>query len=204
MYVIGLTGGIASGKSTVATVLADQGLPVIDADGIGHEVLLQEPVCRAIVARWGSEVVRPDGCLDRTAIADRVFAHGPSGQKALAFLEQLIHPLIEQELTRRLDQLGHLPGSAAPPAVVLDAAILFKTGWNQRCDCVVFVDTPRDERLRRAAGRNWTPEQFARREATQMPVEWKKRQSDVVLDNSGDLQQLHDQVTRWWESTKLA
>jgi dephospho-CoA kinase len=186
--VVGLVGGIGSGKSLVAQLLAEQGGAVIDADHLGHEALRQPEVREQIVARWGTGVLREDGSVNRRAVAAIVFAD-PAERRAL---EALVFPWIERGIRAALAEADRDPRVRF---VVLDAAILLETGWREVCDLVVFVDAPRAVRLGRlAAQRGWTEADVAARERAQFPLEEKKARADVVIDNSGDPAQTRRQV----------
>jgi dephospho-CoA kinase len=181
MLLLGLVGGIASGKSLVADGFRQLGAAVLDADRAGHEVLRDPDVVAALRARWGQRVLDASGQINRSAVAKIVFAPGNAGEKA--FLESVTHPRIE---TRLNEQLAEAKSAANPPPIaVLDAALLFEAGWDKLCGKVVFVECPRELRLSRAKARGWTEEQFTAREAAQMPVEAKRRRADFIIDNSG-------------------
>ena len=195
MHILGLVGGVASGKSLVARLLAERGAVVLDADRGGHEVLQLPEVEAAARARWGERVFGPDGKLDRAGLAKVVFAPPPDGPRERAYLEKLTHPRI----AARLLEQAQREAAAGRTAAVLDAPLLLEAGWDKLCTKVIFVDAPRDVRLQRATDRGWTAEQFAAREAAQMPVDEKRRRADWVIDNGGDEQRTREQVDRIWE-----
>jgi dephospho-CoA kinase len=194
--IVGIAGGIASGKSLVTEQLKGHRAAVISADAAAHLVLELEEVKAAARKRWGEAIFAPDGRIDRTAVGRIVFADGPDGTRERAFLEQLTHPRIRQVIDSQLADVA----AAQPPAIVLDVPLLFESGWNKICDKVVFVDAPHGLRQARAASRGWTADEFDRREATQMPVATKRQQSDVVIDNGGSLEATAMQVERFWRS----
>ena len=194
MLTIGLTGGIASGKSAVAAALARRGAVVFDADQIGHRVLQEPEVRDELVTRWGREILTPDGRVSRPAVADRVFGDTPEVTQERRFLEQSLHPRI---LERIKSEIRLLPDDAVP-AVVIDAPLLIESGWSAVCQVMLFVDTPRYKRQDRAESRGWTPEEFSRREAAQMPIEEKRRRSTHVIQNAGTLAELENEVDRFW------
>jgi dephospho-CoA kinase len=200
MLVIGVAGGVASGKSVVAQSLRRLGAIVLDADKTGHEVLEESAIQEAIRRTWGDDVFSPEGSVNRTAMARRVFASPPDGPRELAQLEQITHPRIGARLKEQIEQLA---SQGDVPAVVLDAAVMFKAGWHRLCDRIVFVDAPQDVRRERALSRGWTSEHFAAREASQTSVEEKKQFADTVIDNSGSLDETHQQVERFWRSLGL-
>jgi dephospho-CoA kinase len=196
MTIIGLVGGIASGKSAVSAALARRGAVVFDADKIGHRVL-QEPATRdELVARWGRGILDATGRVSRAGVAERVFGNAPEAAAEREFLEQTLHPRIRASI---LAEINQLPAGAAP-AVVIDAPLLIEAGWSQVCQALVFVDAPREIRLQHAMARGWTEEEFSRREAAQMPIEEKRRRASHVIDNSGSLADLEADVDRFWAS----
>jgi dephospho-CoA kinase len=146
------------------------------------------------VRRWGPTVLDGDGAIDRRAVARIVFAPTAEGAAEREFLEQLVHPSIRRRMEAAI---GALP-EASVPAVVIDAALLIEAGWSGICTAVVFVDCPRDQRLRRAQSRGWSAEEFARREAAQLPIEEKRRRATHTVDNSGSLAELEAATARMW------
>ena len=199
MLTIGLIGGIASGKSAVAAELARRGAVVFDADKIGH-ALLQRPAVRdELVAKWGPEILDGAGGLSRPAIAKLVFGDSVAAKANRQQLEELLHPLIRAQIEAEIRQLP----DADIPAVVIDAPLLLESGWNEVCQAVVFVDVPPEQRLARAQqSRGWSAEEFARREAAQMPIEQKKGRSTHLISNSGSLSDLEAEVDRFWAAVR--
>jgi dephospho-CoA kinase len=194
--VIGLVGGIGSGKTTVATRLAELGAFVIDADTVGHTLLNQPPVREQVIDRFGAQIldaaVEPDEepAIDRRALGAIVFAD-PLARKAL---EDIVHPRMRHTFEKAAARVARR-GEA--PAVVLDAAILYEAGWDSLCDRVVFVDAPRDARVARvAAERGWSESTLAAREQAQWPLDRKRDRADVVILNAGGLDALRDGVAR--------
>lgn len=197
MVVIGITGGIASGKSLVAEQLGQWGALVLDADRIGHEVLGEAAVRDALVARWGAGILDWAGEVHRAAVAERVFAPPPRGPAELAFLESLTHPRIT---ARMEDQLQQARQEGRYPVVVLDAPVLFKAGWEAYCDLILFVDADDGLRLARARLRGWNERQWRAREAAQPDLQVQRTRADVVLDNSGSPAELLAQAAQFWRS----
>ena len=197
MQVIGILGGVASGKSLVARQLEKLGAVVLDADALGHEVLRRPEVTVAIRDRWGERVIAEGGQIDRSAVARIVFADSAEGRRELEFLEELTHPKIGELLRRRLDELA-MAGQA--PAAVLDAPVMLKAGWDGHCDRIVFVDAPREVRLARARGRGWNEEVFSAREAAQESLDAKRERADVVIDNSSSTELTQAQIEHLWQS----
>jgi dephospho-CoA kinase len=197
--ILGIAGGIASGKSLVTEQLQALGADVIVADAAAHDVLKLEEVKQAARERWGEAIFGPDGEIDRSRLGKIVFAEPPAGPAELKYLEQIVHPPIRQVLRRQIEQLA---SSAHTQAIVLDVPLLFEGGWNEFCDTVMFVDSPREARLARAAARGWSAEEFDRREAAQLPLDSKRAQSQIVIDNSTTKQSTLAQVESFWRSLK--
>jgi dephospho-CoA kinase len=197
MKVIGILGGVASGKSFVAEQLKKLGAVVLDADACGHEVLREPEVIEALRDRWGDDVISADGQIDRAAVASIVFVDTKEGRRELEFLEKLTHPKIGERLRQRLDELAV---AGQTPAVVLDAPVMLKAGWDGHCDRIVFIDAPREVRLARARQRGWNEEVFSAREAAQESLDAKRECADVVIDNSGSTELTQAQIEHLWQS----
>ena len=175
--VIGLVGGVGSGKTAVADQFVALGCVRIDADAIGHDVLTLPDVKEQIRQRWSDDVFDDDGDVSRAALGEIVFA----GPDALAELSAIAHPLIRQEMARRIDQAQ---AAGQGPAIILDAAVLFEAGWQDLCTHTVFVDAPRDQRLARVGRqRGWDEAQLAARENAQIAVDTKADMCDHILSN---------------------
>ncbi|HEV3004628.1 MAG TPA: dephospho-CoA kinase [Pirellulales bacterium] len=196
MKVVGLLGGVASGKTLVARQLCDLGAGLLDGDGAGHEVLRLPEVERLVRERWGGAVFADDGRIDRRALAQIVFAARPEGPAELKHLEQITHPLITQRLREQAAALA----AAGRHLAVLDAPVMLKAGWDQFCDTIVFVDASREVRQARAQRRGWSQEDFAAREAAQESLNDKRRLADATIDNSGSPEATRAQVERLWRS----
>jgi dephospho-CoA kinase len=201
MKTIGLIGGVASGKSRVARMLAELGAGVLDADQTGHAVLAEDAEVRAEMRkRWGDAVFAADGSVDRVAVGKRVFALDSLGEANRRFLEGLLHPRIRRRLESERDQFV----AEGRAAVVLDAPLLLEAGWGKAlCDTVLFVDAPPEVRLARARSRGWSEADFSRREAAQWPIEEKRRHADVVLQNAGSEADLRQSVMQFWNKLRL-
>lgn len=182
MTIFGLIGGIASGKSFVAALLAERGAVVLDADRYAHAVLDEPEVRAALIERWGAGIEMADGSLDRGEIAQRVFGETEQAVAERQFLEGLIHPRVRERLREEL-QAARERGA---PAAVLDIPLLIEAHWADECDAVLFVDTPAGVRQARAAERGWTPEELARREAAQTPVEVKRAGAAAVIPGTDE------------------
>ena len=196
MDIIGLLGGIASGKSYVAEQFRRLGADVLDADRVGHEVLQSVPICAAIRNHFGGTVFGEDGQVDRKALGRIVFAPAPDGPRELLKLEQLTHP----EIRRRLKVQADCASAAGVPAVILDAPVMMKAGWAEICSRLVFVDAPEAVRRERAMARGWTADEFAAREAAQASLDAKRRRADFVVDNSASREYTQAQIERFWHS----
>jgi dephospho-CoA kinase len=192
MRVIGLTGGIASGKSTVAEILAGLGVPVIDADQLARAVVAPgEPALAAIVAAFGEGVLNPDGSLNRPALGAIVFAD-PAARKRL---EAITHPAIARLAEARLAELRQ---QGAPVAIYM-APLLIEAGVTGRVDEIWVVYADRETQLGRLMTRDGsTREQAERRLAAQLPMEEKAKQGRVIIDNRGSREELERQVRAVW------
>jgi dephospho-CoA kinase len=187
---VGLTGGIASGKSTIRRLFTELGAITVDADAIvarlyepgnaGHE---------AIVRTYGTAVLHPDGTIDRRKLADAAFATAADAQK----LNALIHPIVIAEEARMMD--AH-PEDAI---YVVEATLLLEAGGKQRYDKIVVVDVAPDVQVARAIARGMTSEEVRRRIAHQLPREERLRHADYVIDNSGDLEAAEKETRRVYE-----
>lgn len=198
--VIGLIGGIGSGKSTVAREYADRfAALVLDGDRTGHDVLNREDVREQIRQRFGAEVFDTDGRVSRSKLAREVFGEEQHLQQARSDLEQILHPAIRKRFDTQIEE-ARSAGSCE--AVLLDAAVLLEAGWQDRCDAVVFVDTPADVRRRRIlTERGWSEDELYRREASQLPLEEKRRRSDYRIDNSQSLAEAVRQLKEYIDAT---
>jgi dephospho-CoA kinase len=199
MIVIGVLGGVASGKSTVAGMFQSLGAVRLDADGAGHAALLAPEIREQLAARWGEGVLSGRGQIDRQKVAEIVFGSQPQALEELRYLESVTHPRIAERLEADLREAA----AAGALAAVMDAAVMLEAGWDRLCDRLVFVDVPREERLRRAHQRGWTTAQFLAREAAQWPLARKRQRADTIIDNSGSLEETLDQVKAVWSTWKV-
>jgi dephospho-CoA kinase len=196
MRIIGITGGVASGKSMVANRLAALGAGVLDADRAGHEALRLPRVEAAARQRWGDAIFGPDGRIDRAKLARIVFGREPEAGRERNYLEQLSHPEIGGLLARQADAFA----AAGVKIAILDAALLFEAGWDEMCEKTIFVEAPREVRLARALARGWTEEDFAAREGVQDSLDQKRPRADVIIDNSASAERTQAQVEQFWAS----
>jgi len=194
--VIGLLGGVASGKSLVAKMFAEMGAAVLDADRAGHEALRLPEVEQAARRRWGEKIFGSHG-INRAALARVVFAPAPQGPRELDYLEELTHPRITESLRRQIEQAPRTNGKRV---LLLDAAVMIKAGWHRLCNKLVFVDAPREVRLARALARGWTETEFNAREAAQETLDVKRGLADLIIDNSGSPEWTKVQVNDAWHS----
>lgn len=183
--IVGLTGGVASGKSTVERAFQDLGVPVIDADQVAREVVKPgEPALEQIAAHFGADVLLPDGCLDRRALRSRVFAD----EEARRTLERITHPAIRERLQRWREALS-------APYGVLSAAILVEAGLNTLCDRVLVVDTSRETQRRRLMARDGVDEALAEQMlAAQATREQRLRAADDVIVNDDGIEAIAEWV----------
>jgi dephospho-CoA kinase len=195
MRIIGIVGGVASGKSLVAAQFAQLGAGVLDADRAGHEALRLPEVEAAVRKRWGDDVFGPDGHVDRTRLAKIVFS-GKDAQHERGHLEQLLHP----EIGRLIQQQSEALAAAGANIAVLDAPLLIEAGWDNFCEKIVYIDAPRSLRCQRAAARGWSEEDFTAREGAQDSLDRKRSRVDVTIDNSGPPERTLAQVEQFWES----
>ena len=192
MRLIGLTGGIGSGKSTVAALLRELGATVIDADEATRAVQAPgSPGLQQLVEAFGPEILTPDGALDRPRLAAIAF----SDPEARRRLNEIIHPLVREWMAERQREAAER-GDAA---VVLEVPLLFETRGAEGLDAVVLVYAPEDVQLKRLIEARGMDEQAARaRIASQMPIEEKRRLASHVIPNTGTLEELRTETERTW------
>jgi dephospho-CoA kinase len=189
--ILGLTGNIATGKSTVSGMLADLGATIIDSDLVYRELVgPRQPLLAQLTERFGPDIISADGSLDRPALGRIVF----SDPAALADLDRITHPAVIAEVDRRV---------AAIPSgvVVLDAVKLIESGHADHCDLVWVVVTSTDEQVTRLMKRNTlSAEEARRRVAAQPPLAEKLARADLVIDNSGTIERTREQVIDAWRN----
>lgn len=183
--ILGLTGGIASGKSTVSGFFQQLGITIVDADLIAREVVApNSPALIEITNQFGDDILLPSGELNRAQLRHIIF----QDTKAKAWLNALLHPLIRQEIIAQLN-------SAKGPYVVLDAPLLFENGLDKLCAKTVVVDIPKEMQISRATKRDKvTQEQIRHIIEAQMPREEKLAKADFIIDNSQSLQNTQHQI----------
>lgn len=190
MKVVGLTGNIGCGKTVVAGMLRRLGAEFIDADLVVHELLRPgTPVTAAVARHFGAGILRPDGAVDRQALARIVFAD----PKALRALERIVHPAVLREIDARMRR-------SQAPVVVLEAIKLIESGLYLRCDQVWVVTCTEEQQIERLlSARGMLREEALQRIRAQPPQAEKVARADVVIDNSGSLAQTARQVKEAWD-----
>lgn len=190
---IGLTGGIATGKSTVSSMLIRKGALLVDADLIAREVMLPgHPVLAAVAAHFGQDVIQADGQLDRKKLGEIIF----NDPKERLTLNGITHPAIRQEIRRQMVEY-----EAAYPErlVVVDIPLLYESELQTLFEKVIVVYVPKDKQLQRLMERDGiTEERALARLNSQMDIEQKKCMADEVIDNSGTLAETSEQVDKLW------
>lgn len=197
MFIIGLTGGIGTGKTQVAKLLEELGAAVVNADLLGHEIYKpQTEGWREVVAAFGEQVVGPDGEIDRRALGSIVF----SDEDALRRLNAITHPRIYALAAERLDALRRQGAGAA----VLEAALLIEAQWTGLVNEVWVITSPEVDVIERLRERNGMDADTARaRIRSQMPQAERAEYADAVLENSGSLEELEADVRKLWNSRVL-
>lgn len=193
MIVIGLTGNFGTGKTTVSTFLSELGAVTIDADKMGHELLLPgSQTYSELIAAFGSGILRDDRSIDRQKLAEIAFRNKAAQNQ----LNQIMHPKIHQ---RVLDKIEYYRRQGIK-VVVLEAALLIEAGWKKPpIDQVWVTVAPREIIIRRlTANKNYTEEEITARLDNQMPPEEKMKQADVIIDTNSSLKELKAKVTRLW------
>lgn len=191
--VVGLTGGLASGKSTVAAILADRGVPVMDADRTVHSLYKTGGAgAVAVEALFGSEMLDQRGAVDRDALAARVLCQAEDRR----LLEAAIHPLVRRAITEWIATLG------PRPVVVVEAALLVETGSYRDYDVLLVVWCHLHQQLQRALARGVPAERARKLIHAQMPLDDKRDLADVVIDNSGDEDRLESEINRAWREVQ--
>jgi dephospho-CoA kinase len=194
MFVIGLTGNIGCGKSTVATMLRELGAEIIDADTVAHQVMAPPgPVYDSIVREFGREILAPDGSIDRRKLGQIVFAD----PGALRRLDSLVHPATSTTIRQMI-------ATSSARVVVVEAIKLIEAGTYRVCNSVWIVTCTREQQIQRlVAERGLSREDAERRVNAQEPIEAKLSYADVVIDNSGRLEDTRRQVLDAWKRLGL-
>ena len=187
---VGLTGGIGSGKSTVAAMLADRGAAIVDADALARRVVEPgSPVLARLAEEFGSDIVSSDGSLDRGLLAERAFA----SERGTRHLNEITHPAI-----RELAEVELENGEASAPVVVYEMPLLVETGQVSLVDLVVVVDVPEHVQVQRAVARGLSEQDVHARMSRQASRERRLDAADHVIDNAGTVAQTRNQVDALW------
>ena len=212
VILVGIVGGIGSGKSAVAAQFQRLGAEVLDGDRLGHEVLRQSEVIDQLHRRWGDRVLVTDenggigqpAEIDRSAVARIVFAETPEAETELRYLERVVHPRIRETIRQRIEAFRNAqPENGTSRVVILDAPVMIEAGWHQLCDYLIFVDCPREIRRQRVLARGWTAKELAARQSRQLPPEQKRKAADWIVDNSGTLPELAEKIEPIWRRLTL-
>ncbi len=187
---LGLTGGIGSGKSTVASLFQDLGAEIVDADALVHSILDRPSVRKKLVSTWGKDIEKR-GKILRPLLAQIAFQSENSVRK----LNDIIHPIVRKEVVKAIrSSKSHL--------IVLDAPLLLEVGADQDCDYVLFVDAPQNLRAKRVKQRGWAPTELRQREKYHWPMKEKRKKADFVIQNRGSRAALLRQVTAILENIR--
>jgi len=191
MLTIGLTGGIASGKTSVANWFEAKGIPVINADKTAHELMEQQAVITVLVEEFGGEYLT-GGKINRALLGDKVFRDAESRRK----LEKIMHPLVLQSMKEKRELLKNQKHKA----VIFDVPLLLEVGWDKYVDkiWVVYV-TPKIQKKRLMARNGFTEQEAELRIASQMPLIEKVKRADLVIDNSGTWEQTEKCLNNIWQ-----
>lgn len=193
MRIIGLTGGVGTGKSTVSQFLQEMGAVLLDADKIGHESYLPgSPAWKDLIAAFGEGILQEDRSIDRKKLGAVVFGN----PDALKTLNGIVHPRMRDMIKGKLEALR----ARGTPVVVLEAAILFETGWDALVDEKWVTDAPEETVIRRVKNRNnWSEEQIRGRIKAQMPRQERCARATVVVDTDCTLDEVRAKVRALWE-----
>lgn len=190
--ILGLTGGIASGKSTVSKYFKSLNVPLIDADEVAHDVMRAgEPVVREIADAFGAEYILENGEIDRARLGQAVFAN-PYKRKQL-------NGLVQGKIRREIERLIKVELAKEPDLIVLDIPLLYEADYDYHVDLVmvVYVDGPTQKRRLLKRNTDLTEEDVEHRIKSQMPLELKAEKADVIIDNNGTIEETVEQIERW-------
>ena len=194
MLVVGLTGGIASGKSVVSRYLHELGAHIIDADQIAREIVYpHSPALQEIIRHFGKDLVNEDGSLKRKELGRMIF-RDPEKRN---ILNRIMHPRIDAQITLELEQCR---SQKDLPLIVIDAALLLETGLARLVDEIWLVDVPEELQIKRLRERDGLTEEEARRRLqAQMPLAEKRKYADRIIDNSGQIEETRKQIEKLWK-----
>ncbi len=189
--ILGIVGGIGSGKSAVARLLGELGCPTLDADRIAHDALETAEVREAVRARFGAGVFEAGGDrVDRKALGKRVFDNA----QELEALNGIVHPVVVEEIRARARAHGHRRATAPSDVLVLDVSLLATSPLRSECDAILFVEADLETRIARCRERGWDEEELERRERFQATLEEKRRLARWTIDNSGTIDETRRQA----------
>jgi dephospho-CoA kinase len=197
MLIVGLTGGVASGKTVVSQVLREEGAHVIDADQIARELVQpHKPAWNELIKAFGQEILQEDGSIQRKKLADRVF--GDPKQRKL--LNQILHPRIKEEMDRRTKEIGERDPEAI---VVIDAPLIVELGDHREMDKLIVVTSTQTQQIERLKDRDRTDtEESLRIISSQMPLEEKLKFADYVLRNEGSMEEMKKKAKEVYQELK--
>ena len=195
--IIGLTGGIVSGKSTVASMFKDLGAKIIDADKLGHSVILpQKPAWKKITRLFGKDILRNDLTIDREQLGKIVFAN----QILLKKLNEITHPEIMKLIKKEIN-LARNENHNQEKILIIDAALIYEVKIDRLMDKIIVVYIDEDEQIKRLTNRNnLSKKEALQRIKSQMPIKEKVKMADYVIDNSSSLGKTKEQVKKIWKN----
>ncbi|MGQ9770083.1 MAG: dephospho-CoA kinase [Thermogutta sp.] len=192
MWILGLLGGICSGKTFVAKAFGQFGAEVFDADRTVHQLLDSPNIRDQVVDHFGPTVLTSAGRIDRQRVAGLVFGDGPEASQQRKWLENLLHPAVRRELENAIETAE----AAGRWLFVIDAPLLLEAKWSTLCHRLVYIDSPEDLRYARGRERGLESGQIVSREGTQIALNLKKMRADFVILNASDWQQVSAQISR--------
>jgi dephospho-CoA kinase len=197
MLIVGLTGGVASGKTAVSQVLKEEGAYIIDADQIARELVLpHKPAWSELIRAFGQEILQEDGSIQRKKLADKVFAD-PKQRK---LLNQILHPRIKEEMDRRAKEIGEKYPEAI---VVIDAPLIIELGDHRKMDKLIVVTSTQTQQIERLKDRDGTnPEEALRIVSSQMPLKEKLKFADYLIRNEGSMEETKKRAREVYQELK--
>lgn len=197
MLIVGLTGGVGSGKTLVSQILREEGAYLIDADQIARELVKPHtPTWNELIRAFGKEILKEDGCIDRKRLAQRVF----SNPEERMLLNQMIHPRIKEEINRRKEEILKKDPEAI---LIIDAALLIELGDHREMDKVIVVFAPDNQRIERIEKRDGISREEAKKViSSQMPQEEKLKVADFVIRNEGSLEETKEKAREVFQELK--